>query len=167
MKHLADSAPVKSLHKFHPVKAELHLLRGGDMSTLDRYDKAIFPAGKNKHMQEKEPANERSAKFWKEKNKDDIAGAFAPERMRLLDILLPRAVTPLENANIYEVLKESEFQYRQIVETASEGIRMIGPCTITAQPGAANTKLESFAYFVSRYLRAQLKRIDGYVSFGR
>ncbi len=52
--------------------------------------------------------------------------AFTPERVKFLEVLFSQTATSLENAIIYEALKESEIKYRRIVDTANEGIWVIG-----------------------------------------
>jgi PAS domain S-box-containing protein len=49
-------------------------------------------------------------------------GAFGPERLQVLELLLAQAAISLENARVYDALKRSEAQYRRIVDTANEGI---------------------------------------------
>lgn len=56
--------------------------------------------------------------------------------MRLVEILVSQAATSLENASIYEALKESELRYRQIVETANEGVWVLGPDALTTSVNA-------------------------------
>ena len=53
--------------------------------------------------------------------------AFTPERVQLLEMLLSQAAISLENARVFKALRESEAKYRRIVDTANEGIWMLGP----------------------------------------
>jgi PAS domain S-box-containing protein len=62
--------------------------------------------------------------------------AFTAERVQLLEMLLSQAATSLENALVYEALKESESKYRRIVDTANEGIWVLGPDTLTTSVNA-------------------------------
>jgi PAS domain S-box-containing protein len=68
--------------------------------------------------------------------------AFTTERVRLLEVLLSQAATSLENASVYQALRESEAKYRQIVETAAEGV-----CAVDAD-GVATMVNSSLAEMV-------------------
>ena len=57
--------------------------------------------------------------------------AFTPDRLAVLELLAAQAAISLENALVYEALQESESQYRRIVETANEGIWMLGEDLLT------------------------------------
>lgn len=67
--------------------------------------------------------------------------AFTPERIQLLEVLLSQAAISLENAQVYEALKESEARYRRIVNTANEGIWMLGPDARTIFVNARMTEM--------------------------
>ncbi len=70
-----------------------------------------------------------------------VTGAFTPERVLFLEMLLSQAATSLENATIYEALRESETKYRQIVDTSTEGIWAIGPDLTTTFVNARMTEM--------------------------
>ncbi len=53
------------------------------------------------------------------------SGAFTPNRTVVLQALAAQAAISLENATLYESLRNSEEHYRRIVETASEGIWLL------------------------------------------
>ncbi len=55
------------------------------------------------------------------------AGAFTKERVRLLEILLSQAAISLENARTYRALQASEAKYRRLIDTANEGVSVVGP----------------------------------------
>ncbi|MFY9327187.1 MAG: PAS domain S-box protein, partial [Georgfuchsia sp.] len=63
-------------------------------------------------------------------------GAFTPDRRTVLEMLASQAAISLENALVYEALQESESKYRRIIDTANEGIWMLGPDTMTISVNA-------------------------------
>ncbi len=62
--------------------------------------------------------------------------AFTPERVQFLEMLLSQVVISLEIATIYESLKESETKYRRLIDTANEGVWVLGPDTLTVSVNA-------------------------------
>jgi PAS domain S-box-containing protein len=57
--------------------------------------------------------------------------AFTPDRLAVLELLAAQAAISLENALVYDALRESEAKYRRIIDTASEGIWLLGPDLMT------------------------------------
>ena len=53
--------------------------------------------------------------------------AFTPDRQVVLELLAAQVAISLENALVYEALQEGESKYRRIVDTANEGIWVLGP----------------------------------------
>jgi PAS domain S-box-containing protein len=63
---------------------------------------------------------------------------FTSRRIKFLEVLLSQAATSLENAFIYQELKESETKYRRLIDTANEGIWVLGADTLTV---SVNTRM--------------------------
>ena len=77
LKFLADHAPMNQLHRYCLVEAEYMRVTGQDiMVTINCYDQAISLAGSNEYIQEEALANELAARFWLEKNKENIARLY-------------------------------------------------------------------------------------------
>jgi PAS domain S-box-containing protein len=55
-----------------------------------------------------------------------VTEAFTPERIQLMEMLLSQVAISLENARIYEALRASEVKYRRLVDTAIEGVLVMG-----------------------------------------
>jgi PAS domain S-box-containing protein len=62
--------------------------------------------------------------------------AFTLERLTVLQLLGAQAAISLENALVYEALQESESKYRRIIDTANEGIWILGPEDTTTSVNA-------------------------------
>lgn len=62
--------------------------------------------------------------------------AFTAARVRLLEVLLSQAATSLENARVFGALRASEEKYRRIVDTAIEGIWVLGSDGMTTYANA-------------------------------
>ncbi len=56
-----------------------------------------------------------------------IPGLFTPEKVQFVEILLSQLVISLENVRRYEAFREGAIHYRRIVDTARDGIWVIGP----------------------------------------
>ena len=53
--------------------------------------------------------------------------AFTPDRLAVLKLLAAQAAISLENALVYEALRESELKYRRMIDTSNEGVCVLGP----------------------------------------
>ena len=71
--------------------------------------------------------------------------AFTAERVQLLEMLLAQAAISLENALVYQALRESEAKYRRIIDTANEGIWMLGPDTLTTSVNARMAEMLGYS----------------------
>ncbi len=61
---------------------------------------------------------------------------FTLRRIQFLEVLLSQAATSLENSFIYQELKENETKYRRLIDTANEGVWVLGPDTLTVSVNA-------------------------------
>jgi PAS domain S-box-containing protein len=70
---------------------------------------------------------------------NQVSGAFTPERVEVLQVLISQAAISLENARLYRNLKQSELKYRDIYENSVEGIFQIllGGKLISVNPATA------------------------------
>lgn len=62
---------------------------------------------------------------------DLAAQAFSADRVAILELLAAQAAISLENALVYDALRESESQYRRIVDTSMEGIWVLDKDMVT------------------------------------
>jgi len=67
--------------------------------------------------------NTLSGALYLENNR--LSGAFTPDRIEVLKVMASQAAISLENAGLYDALKQSEKKYREIYENAVEGIFQI------------------------------------------
>ncbi|MGB7413219.1 MAG: GAF domain-containing protein, partial [Thermosynechococcaceae cyanobacterium] len=72
----ADAAPMNFLHRVYLVAAEKHRVLGQKIDAIEHYDLAIRAAKENEYVQEVALANERTALFYQEWGKDDIARIY-------------------------------------------------------------------------------------------
>ncbi|HEX5363371.1 MAG TPA: PAS domain S-box protein, partial [Gallionella sp.] len=71
-------------------------------------------------------------------------GTFTPDRRAVLEILASQAVISLENALVFDALQESESKYRRIIDTANEGIWLLGPDTTILSVNARMAEMFGF-----------------------
>jgi len=88
---------------------------------------------------------------------DLVRGAFTAQRVGILEVLVAQAALSLENARIYEALREAEAKYRSIFENALEGIFRTTPAGrfLDANPAMARI----LGYASSQELLAQVTEI--------
>ncbi|NES93860.1 MAG: GAF domain-containing protein [Desertifilum sp. SIO1I2] len=72
----AHNAPMNHLHKWHLVEAERYRVLGNKAAAIEHYDRAIALAMEYQFIQEAALANELSAKFYQEWNKERIAQEY-------------------------------------------------------------------------------------------
>ena len=75
----AHNAPMNHLHKWHLVEAERYRVLGDKAAAIEHYDWAIALAQKHQFTNDAALANELSAKFYLEWNKQRIAGEYMIE----------------------------------------------------------------------------------------
>jgi PAS domain S-box-containing protein len=75
--------------------------------------------------------------------------AFTADRVAVLEVLGARAAISLENARVYGDLRESEERYSRIVNTAAEGIWVLGPDGMTT---FVNSMIEEMLGYSSQEL---------------
>ncbi|MEG4584339.1 AAA family ATPase [Microcoleus sp. MOSTC5] len=75
----AHNAPMNHLHKWHLVEAERYRVLGNKAAAIEHYDQAIALAQKHQFTNDAALANELSAKFYLEWNKQRIAGEYMIE----------------------------------------------------------------------------------------
>ena len=71
--------------------------------------------------------------------------AFTPDRLSVLELLAAQAAISLENALVYEASQESESKYRRIVDTANEGIWLLGPDAVTTSVNAKMAEMLDYS----------------------
>jgi PAS domain S-box-containing protein len=76
---------------------------------------------------------------------DLVTHAFTPDRLAVLELLATQAAVSLENALVYEALRESELKHRRIVDTAVEGIWVFGPDLRTTFVNAQTTTMLGYS----------------------
>lgn len=72
----ANNCPENFLHKYLLVEAEIARIMGQDLEAIELYDRAIASATENNFIQNEALGNELAAKFWLEKNKEEIAQIY-------------------------------------------------------------------------------------------
>lgn len=83
---------------------------------------------------------------------DLIAGAFTFERRRVVEMLAAQAAISLETAGVYQALEQSEARYRRIVETATEGVWVLGGDGLTT---FVNSRMASMLGYGSEAMLGQ------------
>lgn len=83
-----------------------------------------------------------------------VTYAFTPDRLAVLKLVSAQAAISLENAIVYEASQENEAKYRRIVDTAAEGILVLGADATTS---FVNTRaVEMFCYSAEELLGRRL-----------
>ncbi|MEH2056985.1 MAG: AAA family ATPase [Nostoc sp.] len=109
MQTWAHHAPMNYLHKFELVKAEQCRVLGQMAQAVDFYDRAIAGAKINGYIQEEALANELTARFYLEWNKDAIA-----------QIYLANAYYNYLNWGAIAKVNQLEHQYPQFLATSEQ-----------------------------------------------
>ncbi len=76
MKIWADYCPENFLHKYLLVEAEIARISDKPLEAMDLYDQAITSARENEFIQNEALANELAAKFWLNRDKEEIARLY-------------------------------------------------------------------------------------------
>jgi len=76
MKIWAEHAPCNCQHKYDLVAAEKARVLGDNWQAMELYDRAIKGAKENGFLQEEALANELAAKFWLNKDREEIAKLY-------------------------------------------------------------------------------------------
>ncbi|HAX79693.1 MAG TPA: serine/threonine protein kinase, partial [Cyanobacteria bacterium UBA11372] len=79
MKLWAHHAPANFMHKFYLVEAERYRLLTKKIEAINSYNQAIALAKENEYIQEEALANELTAKFYLESDKEKIAQIYLTE----------------------------------------------------------------------------------------
>ncbi len=118
MKLWADHAPENYQHKYDLVAAEIARYQGEKLQAIELYEKAIIGAKQNQYIQEEALANELTAQFYLDWNKETIAQAYlmnayygyahwgAEAKVKDLEKRYPQLLAPIfrQKANISESL---------------------------------------------------------------
>ncbi|MBD2241602.1 AAA family ATPase, partial [Aulosira sp. FACHB-113] len=75
----ANYAPMNQLHRFYLVEAEKHRVLGDKTAAIEFYDRAISQAKANGYIQEEALANELTAKFYLNWEKEKVAAGYMQE----------------------------------------------------------------------------------------
>ena len=76
IKEIAINAPINFENHEYLIAAEIARVEGRDMDAINFYDKAIKSASKYDHVQYEAVANECMARFWFDRNKEEIAEVY-------------------------------------------------------------------------------------------
>ncbi len=76
MQNWADNCPENFLHKYLLVEAEIARIMAQDIEAVELYDRSIASAAENEFIQNEALGNELAAKFWLEKDKEEIAQIY-------------------------------------------------------------------------------------------
>ncbi len=79
LKRWSEYSPMNHLHKWYLVEAEKNRVFGNKNQAIEYYDRAISGAKENQFLHEEALANELTAKFYWEWNKEKVAQAYMIE----------------------------------------------------------------------------------------
>ncbi|BAY62152.1 multi-sensor signal transduction histidine kinase [Calothrix brevissima NIES-22] len=138
MEQWANYAPMNQLHRFYLVEAEKHRVLGDKAAAIEFYDLAISQAKANGYIQEEALANEITAKFYLNWEKEKVAAGYMQEAYYCYARWGAKAkVADLENR--YPQLLAPILQQSRSLFSTNETIFTLGTVTSTSTSSSSSS----------------------------